>query len=668
MGISGLWEEVSAAFRPRVTLERFVVDFLAEHGRPPTVAVDAFIFLQGSGAVRNILIKMMNLVALKVGVVVVFDGRFKPAKLRNEGSPIPDWQAEHAAFSQLTEDDWEEDLSSVRQLKAHFRQFGIDYFQAPGEAEAQCAFFQKWGVVDYVVTNDLDVFVFGATKVLRNFNKYPADIMGNSPHNLHKVGASKHYWVTPVHMDDIEAQFGLTRDRLVFLASLRGGDYSLGVTQIGIKNALRLAVCGSEAHTKLVTTTAALAKDKKAQGDVDLDDVATLARACFGDRSPTKLFHNQLWPQVDHDMIDTVDRLVATMVGRYNRRVFGRLVKAAADIVLDCDLYRLYLAPIVAPGLYRFDTSTVSGCDCDTLRLPQGMVVTEPGGEIIPRYHRDRRIGDTYVEYSTDNRICHQEFSGENTHPCRVSIGNGYWLTVKLTVLLCIIHCHELAVDLSGFSVQAETTMEGVHMHCVVYNAPTLLERFPEASENRTKKRPATPDNHVYIPLALLDHYAPHLAEAYQHQLKAQERKRSPFKTLDSFNMCTPKPQTPPPSLPPRKRKKTTTKKPAKLQIGQQSIDSFFLGRGNSPTAPGAPRQFRLNTPPVLEAPSSSQRRSPCWDSLPILRGHRPPPELGEIKIPLLSVPLLHHDDSDDPWLQLRSPLYTQDSEVLLVS
>ncbi len=45
--------------------------------------------------------------------------------------------------------------------------FGLPYIIAPSEAEAQCAWLDANGLVDGVVTDDNDVFLFGAKHVYR---------------------------------------------------------------------------------------------------------------------------------------------------------------------------------------------------------------------------------------------------------------------------------------------------------------------------------------------------------------------------------------------------------------------------------------------------------------------------------------------------------------------
>ena len=99
--------------------------------------------------------------------------------------------------------------------------FGIPYLIAPQEAEAQCAWMNEHGLVDAVVTDDCDAFLFGARRVYRN------------------VFESKKY-VEAYHSDRIEAELGLDRGRMAELALLLGSDYTEGIAGVGIVNALEI--------------------------------------------------------------------------------------------------------------------------------------------------------------------------------------------------------------------------------------------------------------------------------------------------------------------------------------------------------------------------------------------------------------------------------------------
>lgn len=98
---------------------------------------------------------------------------------------------------------------------------GIPYIVSPAESEAQCAFLNHVGLVDAVITNDSDVFLFGATTVIKN-------------------AFDQKKFVEKYRAEDIERMLGLDREKLVMLALLLGSDYTEGVNGIGIVNALEV--------------------------------------------------------------------------------------------------------------------------------------------------------------------------------------------------------------------------------------------------------------------------------------------------------------------------------------------------------------------------------------------------------------------------------------------
>jgi DNA excision repair protein ERCC-5 len=101
------------------------------------------------------------------------------------------------------------------------RLFGIPYITAPMEAEAQCAELVSLGLVDGVITDDSDVFLFGAMRVFKNmFNQSKT--------------------VECFLLSDLERELGLTRDALVRLAYLLGSDYVEGLSGVGPVMAMEL--------------------------------------------------------------------------------------------------------------------------------------------------------------------------------------------------------------------------------------------------------------------------------------------------------------------------------------------------------------------------------------------------------------------------------------------
>ncbi|KAF9525645.1 hypothetical protein CPB83DRAFT_795955 [Crepidotus variabilis] len=109
----------------------------------------------------------------------------------------------------------------IAQIMTLLRLFGIPYITAPMEAEAQCAELVTLNLVDGVITDDSDVFLFGAQRVYKNmFNQSKT--------------------VECFLLTDLSRELGLNRDTLVQLAYLLGSDYTEGLPGVGPVVAMEL--------------------------------------------------------------------------------------------------------------------------------------------------------------------------------------------------------------------------------------------------------------------------------------------------------------------------------------------------------------------------------------------------------------------------------------------
>lgn len=94
------------------------------------------------------------------------------------------------------------------------RVLGLPYVVAPMEAEAQCAELLARDLVDGVITDDNDVFLFGASRVYKNMfnqNKYVECYLAS----------------------DIDRELALNREKLIRLAYFLGSDYCDGLPGVG---------------------------------------------------------------------------------------------------------------------------------------------------------------------------------------------------------------------------------------------------------------------------------------------------------------------------------------------------------------------------------------------------------------------------------------------------
>ncbi|KAJ0165911.1 DNA repair protein rad13 [Colletotrichum tanaceti] len=109
----------------------------------------------------------------------------------------------------------------VTECQALLRLFGIPYITAPMEAEAQCAELVRISLVDGIVTDDSDCFLFGGTRIYKNMfnsNKFVECYLGS----------------------DLEKELSLSREQLIAIAQLLGSDYTEGLPGVGPVTAVEI--------------------------------------------------------------------------------------------------------------------------------------------------------------------------------------------------------------------------------------------------------------------------------------------------------------------------------------------------------------------------------------------------------------------------------------------
>lgn len=117
-------------------------------------------------------------------------------------------------YRKLQRDAEEVTPQMVEEVQELLQHFGIPYLTAPMEAEAQCAELMRLKLVDGIITDDSDVFLFGGSKIYR------------------KMFQEKQF-VEFYDLETIQGTLGLSRDSLIDLAFLLGSDYTLGIKGIG---------------------------------------------------------------------------------------------------------------------------------------------------------------------------------------------------------------------------------------------------------------------------------------------------------------------------------------------------------------------------------------------------------------------------------------------------
>jgi Holliday junction resolvase YEN1 len=166
-------------------------------------------------AIRTLFYRLVRLLGHSIQPLFVFDGPNKPAFKRGKRSTGTG------------------DSTSNAMMKRLIRLFGFTVHDAPGEAEAECALLQQKGVVDAVLSEDVDTIMFGCGKTMRSWS------------------AESKNGQTPTHVTIYDAEMlrqgekGLDREGMVLVALMSGGDYiPEGIPNCGVKLACEAARAG----------------------------------------------------------------------------------------------------------------------------------------------------------------------------------------------------------------------------------------------------------------------------------------------------------------------------------------------------------------------------------------------------------------------------------------
>lgn len=218
MGVKELWSVISPVCEKKslwelenkviaIDLSAWICDSQSVH----TSQVNMYL--------RNIFFRTSYLLLLGVKPVFVLEGKapdLKTTTIRNrlnKGKDCTEGRDKTVTRSRLS--------ALQKQCVDLLGALGVKCVKGPGEAEAFCAHLNRLGIADGIITQDSDVFLYGAKEVYRNFQMSP------------------NYTCDHYSMRVIEEKLGLTRSKLVGYSLLVGSDYNNGIQKLGKQDALK---------------------------------------------------------------------------------------------------------------------------------------------------------------------------------------------------------------------------------------------------------------------------------------------------------------------------------------------------------------------------------------------------------------------------------------------
>ncbi|TGZ67813.1 hypothetical protein CRM22_004583 [Opisthorchis felineus] len=122
----------------------------------------------------------------------------------------------------------------VEEAQTLLQLFGMPFIVSPEEAEAQCVALQQSGLVDFVASDDSDVWPFGARRVCRHL------FAGGAVDTKPKATRQAPRVPSQYTLDDVQRTVGLNTVNILRLTLLCGSDYTPGVQNVGPVTAVEI--------------------------------------------------------------------------------------------------------------------------------------------------------------------------------------------------------------------------------------------------------------------------------------------------------------------------------------------------------------------------------------------------------------------------------------------
>lgn len=163
-------------------------------------------------------------------------------------------------------------VAATNRTETLLRMLGVTVVRAEAEGEALCALLNQRGIVDGIITNDVDAFLFGGLTLYTRFT-----LQNLNNRTVMKFDADK----LRATVDGTSRSIPLGRKDLIAFALLTGSDYTNGVKDIGFQKAIKFFdSCRSLSITCLDKLLSWGEEErKKVVHDVDDDGPSTI-RCC----------------------------------------------------------------------------------------------------------------------------------------------------------------------------------------------------------------------------------------------------------------------------------------------------------------------------------------------------------------------------------------------------